>query len=449
MCISFGNPSEPCCDGGGTGKIRVPVDIWRIAEFVRPLNDDATFPDVLPWVAIEPRNVVQTQTARYAVHVSDFSNPVYVGPDPNVFNPLGDRWEFLTAPLRHRVSNASLYLRTLASETAQDKRPTAHGAGIPAGSHCGSLTLNTLELPVFAAIAGSSPHGWFYGGSTTAYVRIFVNGVNVSGVVPVVAGFTNQINADAIVNGIRVALSSPIVVRDGATIEWDIWFKIQIRGEYYVGVSAPDGFLEPLVATESSAFQFSYYGDRINYLFGALSGGNANYRKLTNRLGWRLKLFSGGEYLFGGESRELKLIAQDGWVYSDSSIPGTTSRLPPDNIHLFVDNGVGTGDSIRFRWQQELPEIILTTWSGGTGIRVRYQIFGTAYDPSENARNGVWNPLRRTTFTLQGAEVVDGVEGLPRSDRFYWSSIALSGENFAIAPARIQVIPYRKPLALN
>lgn len=445
MCLTVNNPSDPCCDGSRSKK-QIGVDIYRLSKTVGPLNDDATIPGTIPWsVLSEPVDVNEGQTARFVVLITSDSKPRSTVIGVGAPRPLRDRAEFLTAPMRSTVSNVdeNFYKRRLASETTQTKRPTAHGLSIPEGSHCGPLVLQSLELPIHAAIQGDAPIGLNFGGSEAAFVRVLLNGVPVTGVIPIAVPASRQINLSATFPPIVVGLEEAIEVQEGDTLEWDIWYRIPLLGILDAGLPLLGFALSVLYAYEGTGFLFPYYGDHAEWVFGALNGANANYRRLSPRLKWKLRVPPGSDYLFRGVDRELALVPQQGWDYSTGESYLQNTDMPPGEIRL-KDPSSPTGDSIVFRWWQELPEIVLTTYprdGGGVGVRVRYQIFGDQYDPWDNGQNGVWNPWSKQKFTLQGLEsgYFDGIEGAS-----YWSTIDYEREfPLDLVPDFLMMIPYQ------
>jgi hypothetical protein len=419
-----------------------------MAELVGPLNGDSSLIGYdQTWSDSSDADFPHTMS----ISQSKWESPSEIDDPLHIDYP--DRWELLCKPLRHRVTNFDLTPgettspRIYAAETAQDKRPTTHIGAIPSGSHCGELRLSTLELPVLTVIDDQSgdPLPFRDGGSEIVAVRVLINGVDVTGVMPVQGGsFTRYINDlnGSVSGGMLVALPEAVTVTGRPTIEWDVWLRIKLQGDY-IG-----GDVVPFVAMRThpqSRYLSPFYGDRINFLFGAIAGADANYRQLNQRLHWRLQLPANSEYLFNGTSRTLRLEPQDGWSYVDdfAAVNANGQNLPPTEINM-IDS---RGDQIIFRWRLELPEIELTVISGGPGAsyRVRFQIFGNSYDAYEWGRQGVWNPWRRARFTLQGEESSQVEVG---STQRWWSSFAVPGMSeqtrFNAAPRTLTLTPYQK-----
>lgn len=394
MCISFGNPSEPCCGGGARSQGVVKIDISRCTELVGPVEtapELPTFTDA--WAA-------HLLPGSYAINVQTSSTPVRTDPDGTKY------WEVRCQPMRHRIGAGELQygfteaaLRMRAAESSISQL-TGHSGTIPNGAHCGPMILKTVDLPSLCGRNGSPHHLDFLDdGSEIVAVRLLVNGRDVSGVVLVSVPMTLARPGlgygliDRFAPPARIELAEPITVSSTAVIQWDVWTILRVKGTTPAALPTLYGYAAPITVPSADS------GDNLGVqfpLFSAVQAADANFRRLYRKGVFSVDVPANAENIFDGFTGRLRFEARDGWTYSHNGTYDVDGNaiIPPTVLQM---SHVATGQSITIDFARELPQVVLSA-----GQLLRYQVFGTSYDPWEYGRHGVWNPFRKTNFQLQG-----------------------------------------------
>lgn len=384
------------------------IDIRRLTEIVGPLVSDTTLP-------------AYSQAWTY-----DGSAQRYEAPLAGTLVAMGSVFRY--QPMRHKVT--ALYAidarRTIAAQNTSIHLGITAG-GIPAASHCSPLTLSRIFLPLLFLWRESAPE--FSGTAIADFVRVLVNGVDVSGVQPVSTALNSvSTNGNPLWGNaapVQIDLPTPITIEPTDVIEWDIWTSINIRS---TGSSTTGGFINhPHFVTTHDFMRSNAYGaDYPRFPFRAQSASNAN-AKLRSRSRWRLTLSADDGYRFGGTSDTLDLVPQDGWSCTE---PGG-----PLGGNIYMQH-LTFGDKIRFRWDREIPDVeifVPGVLGGPFGAylyqprTIRFQPFGSAYQPWEYAQHGTWNPRGNSTFSLQGILSTTSQPGNINA----WMTPALAGGNRA------------------
>jgi len=377
-----------CCDNILSGLV-----FNRLCKIVGPLNDDTTLSEYTePWVEVsaeEPRS--------WAIVIDKSDAPQVPSiPGVNEFN----EWVRYCKPLRFRIgtplvdSSLSDGIDIIAAES--DLNVPLSGEMIPHTSHFRGLFADRLTLPVPVRALTALPDALFDQGSFVSHLRVWIDGVDVTGVIAAPEGATFTLNqSGTLFSGSYVSTPDPLEIEDitirflsECVVEWDVWIISR-----HAGTSPLTGVYNGFI-TASGSFAH-YISDEPVQLFKARV--NAVTNRVSARVKFKLTVPEDSAFLFGGTLHTIILEEQSGWVYAETVLLRTLS------------NAV-SGDVVSLRLDKEIPEIILESPYSLTPLlrqRFRFQPRGIEYDEWAYFQNGTWHGESPRVFELQGSEITE------------------------------------------
>jgi len=324
------------------------------------------------------------------------------------------------APIRFRIGDTGWggFTPTRVRQyLSQDRIETAFtNLSPPAAGHSGAaLVTSVIVQPPLATIFSSAQSG-------VKFARMWVNGVDVSGVVAVNA-IASAGGSQVFACGTLTLSISPTVITDDDVIEFDYWYQFSVtRSEgFYNAGNGIDGDPIPVVGAAPESRERIYPNLQFRSTFNSLNA----QRKRRSGDKYRLTFSSNGP----GGVTDLTLEPQTDWSFQQ-----TTATM----IQMTKTAGTGTGNRVWFDWGKEIPEIIVNKQitSPVVAMFMRYLPSSSGhYGQIDGASTpGVWNPQGTTSFSVRGVEKPNG-----RGGTGYFDSSSYPSSYFSSYPTSITV----------
>ena len=380
----------------------------RSQTLVSPLNSDSTVSGYnRPWTfgnpyTLEVLNGSPTIQLWQLSQTSDLTST-----EGTTSNP---RWVIKMRPIRYRIGDdgwADSLSRATRQYLSWPSRETAfRSTSPPSTAHFATsrITSITVQAPIVTVFATAQ--------SAITHVRVWKNGVDISGVVSV-SGAANWSDATAFKRMycrlVTVSIS-PTNLSANDVFEVDYWFKLSVTKNegWYTATSGSGGLPSAIVGAGRTSRDA-----RQNY---------REWRATFSGINVQAKQYSGDVYKLTfdangpGGATTLNLQAQANWAFSQTS---ATSIL------MTKTSGTGTGEWVSLDWGREIPEIRIkkngTPYFGTNSIvRLLPASSGTYGQIDGLSTPGIWDPLSATTFSVIG---INGININSISSGFFDASV--------------------------
>lgn len=385
--------------GGRTGTRLAPyasLSIYRLSRLVGPQNDDES---------IEGYDTPWTLSGDIGGALGIVLGSAEAPDIPAGVSPA--QWIRRCKPLRYRVGGLPPEWSTEIRARAAEWPGLSIGITdtmVPSDSHCAGLTVSTISLPIPMLIRDDSLIA--DAGSRISHLRVLRNGVDITGVITLPTsghGFSVYDIGSGFGSGsfsltpadIQVDVT-PFASAPADVFEVDIWVYAHVSDSSLSAIWPNRAILWALQG------HYEHYITRQPRKLWRFDATNAN-ADMPQSTGWLLRIPEDSVWLFGNATRELVIVSQEDWTYS---------QTPVSRTMIHAGYGVtGRVQEITLRWDREIPEITISTPTIGeptSGVplaanrQLRYQPSGTAYDDWAYFRHGLWDRLGTTVFSLQG-----------------------------------------------
>jgi hypothetical protein len=425
---------EPCGNLGqcftrySSPLTSVNIQWTRSQTVVEPLNSNTDVAGYTRAWTFGLPYVLETLVAFSNAPIWHLKGRTGISEDPTAGTPANPRFIAKMAPIRFRIGDTGWSnftpkrTRQLLAQGSGSGETAFSNLSPPEDGHAGAAIVTSVTItPPLGTLYNSSQSG-------VKFVRMLVNGADVSGILSVNA-LANQYNGYGVYACRAATITiSPTVITDDDVVEFDYWYLFSVtrsEGFYATGDNGIDGGPIPVVgaATESKDLQYP----------------QLQFRALFNSINVQSKRTAGDKYKLtfagnpvGGAS-ELTMESQTGWLFE---------QLSATMIRMSKTTGTGSGERVTFNWGREIAEIIVSrmgTMPPGSSPFMRFLPAASGdYGQIDGASTpGVWDPQGTTTFSVRAVMALTGLGGVGYCDSSRYPSNYFTGFPTAITVEKV------------
>ena len=336
--------------------------------------------------------------------VTDFTEDYEYDKDPGAgVQPV---WVYRMQPMRYRIRVPVEYAGTPQWKIPREieNRIAWSSTTPPSDSHFGGLSFAGGQLAAPLAIVPNVGGAQLNYASHAKYYRVYVDGVDVSGVQELTQSqhsFTDRRTTGNLIRPANLGaedsfslawpFSIPVVNAAASTITWDVWYELHLAKTSWISAA-------PAAYTYSSSY--NVWDEIIDTTLARFHYVHAN-RNRDETDTYTLAFADNGP----GGAESLTFQTTTGWTYTKTS-----------RTSLMMEHGT-SGDIVEFAWNHEHPQIRIFKPAERNQPNAQYdgwmRYFPTGsgdYDAltyplwgeGQTYEYGIWNTQSSTTFIPQG-----------------------------------------------